>query len=245
MNWETGISKVTEEGAVVRGYKMSDLLGKISFTEMVCLLLKGELPKKDEREVVDAILVSAAEHGVQVPSVMAARLVQSAGNPVNAATAAGVLAIGDAHGGAGEQAAKLFQERKEDSPAEVVKEFLSAKRRLPGFGHKKYEKDPRVDPLFALAEERGLSGEHVAFAKAVDEELCKQSGKTLHLNVDGAMAAICSDLGFSWQSLRSLFIIARTVGVSAHVVEERASGKRYRREDEKNISYSGPGERKL
>ncbi len=60
---------------------------------------------------MDAILVSSVDHGVTPPSALATRVVRSGGNPLNAAVAAGVLAIGDSHGGAIEQCARLFQER--------------------------------------------------------------------------------------------------------------------------------------
>jgi len=244
MKWNTKISKVTEKGAVVRGYDVSSLIGKITFTDMICLLLKGELPKKGERELLDAIFVSSAEHGIQVPSITAARIVQSAGNPINTAVAAGVLSIGDYHGGAGEQAAKLFQDNVGKSAAELVKQMVSRKERLPGFGHKHYDQDPRVAPLFALAEKHKLAGKHIKFAKEVDKELCAQTKKVLHLNIDGAIAAIISDLGFPWQSGRAFFIIPRTAGIAAHVVEERMSGEVYRREDDSNVTYSGPNDRK-
>ena len=245
MKWNTKISKPTEKGARVKGYEVADLVGKATFTDMICLLLKGELPKKGEREVLDAIFVSSAEHSIQVPSIMAARIVQSAGNPVNASVAAGVLAIGDHHGGAVEQAARIFQEHLKESAAELVKSMVSRKERMPGYGHKQYDQDPRVAPLFALAEKHKLAGKHVEFAEKVDKELCSQTKKTLHLNIDGAIAAVISDLGFSWQSGRAFFIIPRTAGIAAHVVEERMSGEVYRREDDSNVTYSGPSDRKI
>ncbi|MEM3154786.1 MAG: citryl-CoA lyase [Candidatus Woesearchaeota archaeon] len=244
MKWETKISKVSEKGAAVRGYDVAGLVGKITFTDMIFLLLKGDLPKKGEREVLDAIFVSAAEHGIQVPSITAARIVQSAGNAINTSIAAGILSIGDYHGGAVEQAARLFQENADNGVAELVKGMVSRKERIPGYGHKHYERDPRVAPLFALAEKHKLAGKHIKFAKEVDKELCKQTKKTLHLNIDGAIAAIISDLGFPWQSARAFFIIPRTAGIAAHVVEERMSGQWYRREDEENVYYAGPASRK-
>lgn len=245
MKWNTKISKPSEKGARVKGYEVSDLVGKATFTDMICLLLKGELPKKGERELLDAIFVSSAEQSIQVPSIMSARIVQSAGNPVNASVAAGILAIGDHHGGAGEQAAKIFQEHASGNAAELVKAMVARKERIPGYGHKQYDQDPRVAPLFALAEKYKLAGKHISFAKKIDEELCSQTKKTLHLNIDGAIAAIISDLGFSWQAGRIFFIIPRTAGIAAHVVEERLSGEVYRREDDSNVTYSGPADRKL
>ena len=243
MKWNTKVSKSGED-LLVRGYKLSQLVGKITFTEMICLLLRGELPRKGEREVLDAIFVSAAEHGIQVPSITAARIVQSAGNPLNASVAAGILAIGDSHGGAVEQAARIFQEKCNEKAAEVVKQMISRKERVPGYGHKHYDQDPRVAALFKLAEKNKLAGKHIKFAKDVDKELCSQTKKTLHLNIDGAIAAIISDLGFPWQAGRAFFIIPRTAGISAHAVEERMNEPPYRRVDDSDITYSGPAERK-
>ena len=244
MKWTTKIS-TTDGEALVRGYPVAELVGKISFTEMIFLLHKGELPTKAERELLDAILVAAADHGIQVPSVAAARIVQSSGNSLNTAVAAGVLAIGDHHGGAIEGAARIFQEKNGEKANEVVKAMLARKERVPGFGHKQYDQDPRVAPLFALAEKNKIAGKHVTFAKQVDKELCSQTGKTLHLNIDGAMAAILSDLGFPWQSARAFFIIARTAGIAAHCVEERMNEPPYRRVEDKDVTYSGHKKRKI
>jgi len=242
MKWDTKISKI-EDGARIHGYAVSDLVGKATFTDVICLLLKGELPKEGERELLDAVFVSSAEHGMQVPSVMSARIVQSAGNPINTSIAAGIMSIGDHHGGAVEQAAKIFQENSDAK--NLVTHMRTKKQRIPGFGHKHYDQDPRVAPLFELAEKHNLAGKHIQLAKEIDKELCEQTGKSLHLNIDGAIAAIISDLHFSWQSARAFFIIPRTAGIAAHVVEERVSGEIYRRESDENVTYSGLEDRNL
>lgn len=239
MKWETKISNVTETGARIRGHNLAELVGKVSFTDMIVLMLKGKLPSKGERELLDACLVTCVDHGIQVPSITAARIVQSAGNSLNASVAAGVLAIGDHHGGAIEQAAKLFFEQVNSNPKALVEEMRERKERLPGFGHKHYDKDPRVAPLFDLAKKHKLSAKHVEFALKVDEELCTQSKKALHLNVDGAIAAILCDMGYSWKAARAFFIIPRVVGICAHTVEERESGVVYRRVEDKDVVYSG------
>jgi len=241
MKWETSISKVTDEGAVIRGYKLEELVGKVSFTDMIFLMMAGRLPKEGERRVVDAMLVASTDHGVQVPSITAARIVQSAGNPSNAAIAAGVLAIGDSHGGAIEQAAQFFEENKEEDARAAVQKMLAEKKRIGGFGHKRYDEDPRVAPLFDLARKEGIAGAHVEFAKAAGRELSEAKGRPLNLNIDGAMAAILCDMGVSWQAARSLFVIARTVGIAAHALEERQTMKTYRRVDDKDVDYTGPG----
>jgi len=245
MKWKTSIQKGTEDGVRIQGYDLNELVGKISFTDMIFLLFTGELPNADQRAMLDAMFVSSAVHTVVVPSITSARIVQSAGNTINTSVAAGVLAIGDYHGGAIEGAAQVFQENINNDAGEVVKQMREQKKRVPGYGHKKYKQDPRVAPLFALAEKHKCAGKHIEFAKKVDAAVCEQTGKELHLNIDGAMAAILSDLGLSWQSARAFFIIPRTVGIAAHVVEEQSSGEKYRREDESNVTYTGPADRKL
>lgn len=239
MKWETSISKVMKEGAVIRGKELKGLVGKVTFTDMIFLTMTGRLPKEGERDVLDALFVSCVDHGIQVPSVTSARIVQSAGNPINASIAAGVLSIGDNHGGAVEQAAKFFEECSSQGAKAAVQGKLDKKERLGGFGHKHYERDPRVEPLFMLAEEKGVAGKHVEFARKADEVLCELKGRPLHLNIDGAMAAILCDLGVPWQAARAFFIIPRTAGIAAHVVEERMSGKVYRRVADEDVTYTG------
>jgi len=245
MKWETKIQKETPDGVKIKGYDLVELVGKISFTEIIFLLFTDKIPTPDQKAVLDAIFVSSAVHSITVPSITSARIVQSSGNPLNASIAAGILAIGDYHGGAIEPSARLFQENIGDDPSKLVSDMLSQKKRLPGYGHKKYKKDPRVAPLFELAQKHNVAGKHIEFAKKIDDILCEQTKKDLHLNIDGAMAAILSDLGIDWQAARAFFIIPRTAGIAAHAVEERTSGEVYRREDESNVTYSGPPDRKL
>src|SRR3989344_1656880 len=117
--WKTEISK---EGTI-RGYKLDELINNLTFTEMIFLTLKGELPKKNEVKMMDAILVSCVEHSIAPPSITAARISASAGNPLNAAVAAGILGIGDFHGGAIEASAKMMQEYSGKEEKALPKEF--------------------------------------------------------------------------------------------------------------------------
>ena len=102
--WRTRISEVRPNEVRVRGYDLMELIGSRSFGDVVFLLLSGDLPKGDEGRMMEALLVSCAEHSVLAPSVDAARFVASAGVPLQAAVASGMIALGDRHGGAVEDA---------------------------------------------------------------------------------------------------------------------------------------------
>src|SRR5687768_12991675 len=117
-----------------------------SFTDVIFLLHRGELPTAAERRLLDAILVGAADHGSGAPSCAAARLAATDNRQsLSAAVAAGVLAIGDGHGGAGsgcmETIAAGLARAKADSISlgeaarRIVTEARGAGRRLAGFGH--------------------------------------------------------------------------------------------------------------
>ncbi|GAG56450.1 unnamed protein product, partial [marine sediment metagenome] len=173
------------------------------------LLLKGELPNKEHGKMMDAILTACIDHGVTPPTAMASRVVASGGVPLPTAVAAGILSIGDAHGGAIEKGAKYLQEgvkraenedKSLDEIAEIlVKESREQKKRILGFGHRIHTSDPRTKKLFSLADDLKITKNHIQLSKLIEKELEKQTGKHLPINVDGAIAAISSDMGFDWR----------------------------------------------
>ena len=145
--WKTAITDTGPAKIRIKGYSVTDIMEKLSFAEAVYLVLKGELPSKAEAELLNAILVSTIDHGVSPPSVLAARTVMSGGNSLNAAIAGGVLAIGDTHGGAIEQSAKILQEWAAKGndvdviASDLVRWLVDTKRRMPGFGHLLHKTD--------------------------------------------------------------------------------------------------------
>ena len=108
--WKTSITKVEPNKLTTRGFKQEDLIGGISFSEMVYLLVKGNIPSGKNKKMLEAILVSFCDHGVTPPSTQSARLMASAGSPVNACVAGGILAFGENHAGAIENTMKNLQE---------------------------------------------------------------------------------------------------------------------------------------
>lgn len=249
--WNSAITGNFDGMPHVRGYKLTDMIEKLSFAQAVFLVLKGELPTKAEEAMINAILVSAVDHGVAAPSTTTARIVASCGNPLNNAVAAGVAAMGDAHAGAIEQAAKNLQEaaKKGKTVKEVARDLVEAARldrtRVPGFGHSVYNVDPRTQALLKVAKRLKFWGRHIELALELEKQLSAAVGKPLPLNIDGVIAAIISEMGFDWRLGKGFFIIARTPGLVAHVYEELTREKPYRRLSEDEVSYDGPKPRKL
>lgn len=246
---ETGISQVFPDRIEIRGYDLIALASSCSFGEMVYLLIQGGLPPGREGQLLEVMLVIMAEHSINAPSTHAARTVANCGSPLQTAVAAGISAIGEHHGGAGEQCAELLQEgvRLAAEPfdanavaASIVEQAAAAGRRLPGFGHRMHDPDPRAVFLLARARELGLYGRHAAVAEAIVAALRQRTGKSLPLNVDGALAALASDMGFAPLMARGLFILARTAGLLAHVQEEMATGKPMKFVPRAEVRYTGP-----
>ncbi len=241
--WKTSIAGIVEGEAQIHGYKVTDLIDKVNFTEAIWLELKGELPTEKEQAMLDGILISTIDNGMGPPSITNARNSASAGNPMQAAVAAGVLGVGEAHGGAIEECARLLQMGM--SAEKLVEKVIASGERIPGFGHKVYTTDPRAAQIFQKAKDLGFYGEHCELAVAVEKILEKKKGKKIPINVDGAIAAVTSDMGFDYRLGKGFFIIGRVVGLVAHIFEEWVREKPFRRIADEEIEYDGTAPRKL
>jgi citrate synthase len=251
--WTTAISSIRPNEIRVRGYRLDDLMGRVSFGEAVYLVLRGELPGAATGRLVEAMLVASIDHGVTPPSTLAVRNAATTGAPLNACIASGSLAVNRHHGGAVEDCMHLLERgvrRLEagEGPVEAARALIGeekvAGRRLPGFGHRVHSDDPRSRRLVQLAGEAGAAGPHVAVAEAIAGELAA-AGKVLPLNVDGAIAAVLADLGFHPDLANGFFILARTAGWMAQVLEERQREKPMRRIDQGAVVYDGAAPREL
>lgn len=250
LHWKTGITKVASDKVEVRGYPVNELMGTITFSQAIYLVLKGEMPSPEVGRLIDAVLVSSVDHGASPPSVLAARTVASTGSELNACIAAGILAISRFHGGAIEEGMRLFYRISglisedgldlETAVDRVLEEMRLAGKRASGFGHRLHSQDPRTARLFELAAELGLSGRHVAASRAVERALAARLGKPLPINVDGAIAALLCDLSFPPEIGNAFFIIARTAGLAAHIQEERTRMRPMRKIHPTDFAYDGP-----
>lgn len=253
--WKTGITKVEPNHLITRGYRQEDLIGNVPFSHVIYLLIKGELPTKNHGKMMDAILTACIDHGVTPPSSLAARTVASGGVPLPTAVAAGLMAIGDYHGGAIEKGAKLLQEgikrmhdenrNLEEMANMLVKESKEKKKRIMGFGHRFHTLDPRVKRLYDLAEELGIAGEHIQLSKVIEKALEKEIGRRLPINVDGAIAALISDMDFDYRLGKGFFLLGRAAGLTAQVYEEMSRERPMRRMFVTEHDYDGPKERDL
>ena len=239
MRFKTSITTIKNGQEIIRGKDLNDWVksGK-TFAETIFLLLRGKEPTENETKMMDALFSIAIDHGPGTVSAQVARIAASANSELHVSVAAGILAMGERHGGAIESAARIFQEPfdKKDVP-EMVKDFKVLKMRVPGFGHSILEHDERSDVVFHIAKETGFFGPCCERARAIHAELNRQFSKKLPLNVDGAMAAILSDMGFAPEVIRGVFIIARTPGLVAQVHEEMVNDEGLRRLDESEIDY--------
>ncbi|MCE7697696.1 MAG: citryl-CoA lyase [Methanobacterium paludis] len=235
--WKTSITKVELNRLTTRGHLQEDLIGNISFPEMVYLLIKGDMPLENQKKMLESVLVSFCDHGITPPSTQAARLMASAGSPVNACIAGGILAFGQNHAGAIEIAMKTFQEGVKlskmynrtvnETAQNIVADFKSIGKKIPGYGHRYHTEDPRAKKLIEVAEKYGCYGEHLELAVKIEEILFDNKG--IKMNIDGANAAILSDMGLNWRFGPGIFIIGRVPGILAHVNEEMESETPFRK----------------
>ncbi len=213
---------------VVRGHNLVDLLGKASLGEFAFLELTGRMPTPEQSTVFEAIVVVLVEHGL-TPSAIAARMTYL-GSPeaLQAAVAAGLLGIGDRFGGPAESVARMLQDAMTGGgddlramAADVVRASRDTGRPVPGVGHPIHrEVDPRTPRLFEVAAANGYAGRYVELMNLVGDEASTAFGRHLPVNATGAIGAIASELGFEPRMCRGLAVIARSIGLVAHLLEE-------------------------
>ncbi|MCP4759108.1 MAG: citryl-CoA lyase [Planctomycetes bacterium] len=252
--WQTAITEIEPNSVRVRGYDIAELMGRVSFGQAVFLILRGDLPDEATGKLMEAIIVSSIDHGATPPSVMAARTLASTGATLSASVGAGIMSINAHHGGAITNCAKqlgAISDRAshehcslEDAAAKQLADWKKVGTRMSGFGHRIHSADPRTARLFELAREAGAFGDHCRTAEAT-EAVFKAGGKSLPINVDGAIGAVLADLGFEPEVMNGLFMIARVPGLIAHVREEQTRMKPMREVVPGGHLYDGPGKRSL
>jgi len=257
--WRTSIIEMRPNEIRFRGYAIEDLIGRVSFPAMIWLMLRGELPGEAEADLLAAALVAGVDHGPQAPSIAIARMAMTCGLGLNNAMASAVNALGDVHGGAGEQALALFQDvaeliRAGTAPLDAAKIALGSldDDYAPGFGHRFHKADPRPPRLLELvraAQAKGVvKGEIMAAAEAIGDALAeRRGGRRITMNIDGGTAVIYGELGFAAPLARGLFVLSRSVGILAHAWEQAEQGGRNKGPLPRDLlwTYDGPKPRKL
>lgn len=237
--WATSVTRI-EPGVIEhRGIPVQDLIGSTSFVEMVWLMVRGERPDPRQAALLEAALVAATDHGPQAPSIAISRMAVTCGIGINSAMASAINVLGDVHGGAGQECLELLGalrqsvatgQTEDEAATQLVAEYSSSRRHVPGFGHRFHPRDPRRDPLVGLVEQTrdagAVEGDYLRVGLALERALEQARTRPIPMNIDGATAIIYGELGFTPTLARGLFVLSRSVGILAHAWEESQSGSR-------------------
>ena len=230
---QSDIGRLDGSSIYVRGRDLADeLMGHVSFTQMIFITLTGRLPEARDERLLDAVLVSLVDHGVNSSSLVTRLTYRAAPDSLQGAVAAGVLNAGDRVLGAMENCGRMLSEglsgNGEDSVGtarRIVETYRNEGVPVPGLGHLLHKSgDPRATRLLDMAEEVGRRGGYIQLLEAVAAELNESVGRPVPINVTGAIAAVLLELGFDWHILRGFALMSRVVGLVAHVDEERLTG---------------------
>ncbi|MFZ4108492.1 MAG: citrate synthase 2 [Candidatus Planktophila sp.] len=197
--------------------------------ERMMIRWRGE-PDPLHVRAIDAYFVSAAEHGMNA-STFTSRVIASTGADVAAALSGAIGAMsGPLHGGAPSRVLHMIEEVEKTGNAEAyIKDLLDRKERLMGFGHRVYRaEDPRARTLRRTARELNAPRYEVAEAleKAALKELReRQPDRVLETNVEFWAAIILDFAEVPAHLFTSMFTAARTAGWSAHILEEKRTGR--------------------
>ncbi|MEY2478936.1 MAG: citrate synthase [Actinomycetota bacterium] len=204
---------------------------------------RGEV-NPDHAKAIDAYLVSAAEHGMNA-STFTARVIASTGADVAAALSGAVGAMsGPLHGGAPSRVLSMIQDVEKTGDAEAyVKKLLDDGERLMGFGHRVYRaEDPRARTLRRTARE--LKAPRAEVAEALEQAALKElrerrPDRVLETNVEFWAAIVLDFAEVPANLFTSMFTCARTGGWSAHILEQKKTGRLIR----PSAIYTGPAAR--
>ncbi len=229
-NAVTAICTSDATSITVRGMDLCEqVIGKVDFTSYFWLLVTGTMPSPPQKALADAVLCAIAEHGL-VPSVVATRMTYAAApEAFHGAVAAGLLGCGSVVLGSAEVAGKFYAQVVADAEGQdaaaaaiaALKALRAEKKAIPGFGHPQHSGgDPRAHRLLALAKEHGMEGKHIAMLRTIERVLPEAIGRSLPINVNGAIPAVMLDAGFPLAALKGISLLARTASLIAHLQEE-------------------------
>ncbi|HSC28783.1 MAG TPA: citryl-CoA lyase [Vicinamibacterales bacterium] len=255
--WRTSLTCIEPNKILIRGYPLDEMMGRLTFGESIYLLLMGDVPSPGIGSLMEAMLVSSIDHGATPPSTLAARNTATTGATLRACVAAGVLGFGRHHGEDIESCMQFLDAGLDlvrgggaygQAASRVLQPYLERGETPPGFGHRYHTRDPRAARLFQMALELEVEGAHVQMIRAIEVVLNERpdaDGRICPVNIDGAIAAVCGDLGIEPAIANALFIISRVPGIAAHAEEERGRHAPMRQIDPKDHLYDGPSERRL
>jgi hypothetical protein len=217
--WRTALTCIEPNKILVRGYPLDEMMGRLTFGESIYLLLMGEVPSPAIGSLMEAMLVSFIDHGATPPSTLAARNTATTGAPLRACVAAGVLGFGRYHGGDIESCMQFLDKGLERSRRRRA--TWRPRRRSSRAACRERRGDPGVRPPLPHARSargaalpdgpraRGRRGSRADDPRRRDGAGNGTPGAPLPVNIDGAIAAVCGDLGIPPEAANALFIISR------------------------------------
>ena len=225
----TRIAHHTAEAIYVRGANLvDDLIGKLTFTEMMYFQMMGARPTPAQVRILDAVLVTLMEHGITPSSIVSRLIYDSCPEAVQAAVAAGLLGVGSTFIGTMEGCAANLDEilsapEGEEARAKAIAQRVrAAKQPIPGFGHPHHKPDdPRSPRLIAVAEEAGAAGRHIRALRLLAKEVDAAWGRHLTINATGAVAALLGEIGIPREVMRGIAVVSRSAGLVGHIREEQ------------------------
>ena len=214
---------------LVRGKDLcAELVGKMSFTEMMLFHLMGKSPSPQQVAIVDAVLITIMEHGL-TPSAIAARQTYfGAPEALQGALAAGILGVGSRFAGTSGDCVRLLAEivdapsdKREEVARSIAERFRDAKKFVPGYGHPVHKNgDPRVSRLEEIAKEQGVEGQYIDAMYLLGDAVDAATGKKLVINASAAMGAVMAEVDIPPDIMRGLVIVSRAAGLVGHLLEE-------------------------
>jgi len=236
----TSIGKEVNNDYFLLGDPLTEWIENKGLGEMIISSLLGRKVKSAiTAQFAEIVLKSFMDHGPQVSGGVNTMVAARAGKDIVSSVASGILTIGSRFGGATNDAARIWFTGVQSglTALELVSNFSKEKKLILGIGHLKYRvgmPDPRVKFLTDYASKHLKNTTHLDFALAVEKLTSSKKGNLI-LNVDGAVAAIMLDLlstieGYSVEDLNelieaeffnALFLVARTIGFSAHYLDQK------------------------
>ena len=229
---KTSIAGYDAEHVTIRGKDLvADLMGKVSFTELMLLQLTGKTPTPAQVTILDAVLVTIMEHGL-VPSAIVTRLTHyGAPESVQGAIVAGLLGVGDRFAGTASECAQLLEKivaaaegERMNVATELVKDYRARKRPIPGFGHPIHRDiDPRSKRLVDIVKAAGAKGDYVSALETLEQAVATVIGRRIVTNVSAAIAVALCEAGVPSKASRGVVLTARCAGLVGHLQEESES----------------------
>ncbi|MDG5786976.1 citrate synthase [Evansella sp. AB-P1] len=212
---------------------------ELSFAANFLYMLNGEEPDEISESAINKALVLHADHELNASTFTARVCVATLSDMYSGISAAIGALKGPLHGGANEQVMKMLSEIGEENKAEsYIKDALSRKVKIMGFGHRVYKNgDPRAKHLKEMSRQlTKITGESKWYEMSVKIDEVVTNEKGLLPNVDFYSASVYHSLGIEHDLFTPLFAVSRTSGWIAHILEQYENNRLIRPRAE----YTGP-----